>query len=73
MKKTILMSAAAVALIAAMGSCSKSNADQQGVGETEVAVGEVLEMPAEGTDTGVIAEGEAIAVEQVSVDTNAAK
>lgn len=67
------MGAAAVTLIAALGACSRSTAGQQGVGETEVAVGEVLEMPAEGTDTGVIATGEAIAVGQATVNPDAAQ
>lgn len=74
MKKTVLMSAAAIALAVAMSACSKNNekANDTILNETTVAVGEVIDMPAEGTDTGVIATGEAVAVETTTPETNSA-
>lgn len=74
MKKTVILGFAAAAVLVAMSSCSKKDANQEVVGETEIAVGEVLEMPAEGSsDTNVIATGEAVAVEAVDTTGSAAQ
>lgn len=63
MKKIILMGVAFTGMLAVMSSCSKSNesTDTQVVGEV---VGEEVVMPESDSDTSVIAEGEAVAVEE---------
>lgn len=65
MKKIILMGVAFLGMLAVMGSCSKSNEakDTQVVGEV---VGEEVVMPESDSDTAVIAEGEAVEVEEAA-------
>lgn len=64
MKKNILMGAALAVMALAAVACSKSkdvNKETTVVGEVE---GSAVVMPEEGTDTGVVAQGEAVVVDE---------
>lgn len=64
MKKSILMGAALAVMALAAVACSKSkdeNNETTVVGEVE---GSAVVMPQEGTDTNVVAQGEAVVVEE---------
>lgn len=62
MKKLMLTLLVATGSVLAMTSCGNKANQQDSIDET-IVEGEVMEMPAAGTDTGVIAVGEAEAVQ----------
>ncbi len=71
MKKPMLLCVFALSMVVFMAACSKSVENQDNVAETEVSVGEVLEMPVSGSvDTSVIAESRAVAEEETPLQAD---
>ena len=70
MKKPMLLCVFALSMVVFMAACSKSVENQDNVAETEVSVGEVLEMPVSGGDTSVIAESRAVAEEETPLQAD---
>lgn len=77
MKKSAFMLSAAMVAVLALGSCaSKStesdtaalaeSAQAQPVTDTQIVVGDVVDMPSNPGDTTVVATGEAVAVEETA-------
>ncbi|MBD5232031.1 MAG: hypothetical protein HDS66_07775 [Bacteroidales bacterium] len=67
MKKIIFGLALGLVAAGMLSACSSNKNNEDSAQVVEEAVGEVVEMPAEGSgDTGVIAEGEAIAVQETA-------
>lgn len=64
MKKIIFTLAAGIVAVGMLSACSSNKSNNDSAEVVEEAVGEVIDMPSNGSDSTVIATGEAIAVKE---------